>query len=69
MLAANHQIEHWDPNGGVRGRSEGTEGVYNPIGTISTNQTSSHPTPTPWVPGTKSATKYTWKDPRLLSCM
>jgi hypothetical protein len=30
-----------DPNGGVRGRNEGAEGVCNPIGrtTISTNQT------------------------------
>ena len=37
-LAANHQIEHGDPNGVVR--TEGTENVYNPIGRtiISTNQ-------------------------------
>jgi hypothetical protein len=43
MLEANHQTEHWDPNGEVRGR---TEGVCNPIErTISTNQT-----PTPRVP-------------------
>jgi hypothetical protein len=39
MLAANHQTEHLDPNGGVRGRIEGAERVCNPIGrtTISTN--------------------------------
>jgi hypothetical protein len=41
MLAANHWTEHRDHNGGVRGRTERAEGVYNPIGrtTISTNQT------------------------------
>jgi hypothetical protein len=32
MLTANHQSEHRDRNGGVRGRTEGAEGVYNPIG-------------------------------------
>jgi hypothetical protein len=39
MLAANHQTEHRDPNGGVRGKTEKAEGVCNPIGrtTISTN--------------------------------
>jgi hypothetical protein len=42
MLAANHWTEHGDPNGGVRERTEGAEGVCNPIGrtTISTNQIS-----------------------------
>jgi len=41
MLAANHWIENRVPNGGVRGRTEGAEGVCNPIErTISTNQTS-----------------------------
>jgi hypothetical protein len=40
LLAANHQTEHWDPSGGVRGRTEGVEGVCNPIRrTISTNWT------------------------------
>jgi hypothetical protein len=40
MLEANHQIEHGDGNGGVRERTEGAEGVCNPIGrTLSTNQT------------------------------
>ena len=41
MLAANHQTEYWNPNGGVRGRIEGAEGDCNPIGrtTLSTNQT------------------------------
>jgi len=40
MLAANHQTEHGDPNGGVRERTEGAEGVCNFIGrtTISANQ-------------------------------
>jgi len=38
MLTVNHQTEHGDPNGGVRERAEGAEGIYNPIGkTISTN--------------------------------
>jgi hypothetical protein len=32
MLAANHQSEHGDPNGGVRGMTERAEGVCNPIG-------------------------------------
>ncbi|XP_076796740.1 uncharacterized protein LOC117715751 isoform X2 [Arvicanthis niloticus] len=36
----NHWKEHGVPNGGVRERTEGAEGVCNPIGrTISTNQT------------------------------
>jgi hypothetical protein len=37
---ANHQTECRDPNGGVRGRTKGAEGVCNPIGrtTLSTNQ-------------------------------
>ena len=40
MLAANHQNENGNPNGGVRERTEGV-GVCNPKGrtTISTNQT------------------------------
>jgi hypothetical protein len=29
---SNHQIEHRDHNGGVRGRTKGAEGVCNPIG-------------------------------------
>ena len=28
MLTANHWTEHRDPNGGVRGRTEGAEGIY-----------------------------------------
>jgi hypothetical protein len=38
--AYSQPSEHRDPNRGVRGRTEGAEGVYNPIGrtTISTNQ-------------------------------
>jgi hypothetical protein len=39
MLTANHRTEHEDHNGGVRGRTEGAEGVCNPIGrTIPINQ-------------------------------
>jgi hypothetical protein len=39
MLAINHWTEYKDPNGGVRGRTEGDEGVCNPIGrtAVSTN--------------------------------
>ena len=44
MLSANHYTEHMIPNGGVRERTEGAEGVFNFTGrTISTNQTP--PTP------------------------
>jgi hypothetical protein len=41
MLTANHWTEHGDPNGGVKERTEGAEGVGSPIGrtTISINQT------------------------------
>jgi len=28
MLKANHLTDHRDPNGGVRGRTEGAEGPY-----------------------------------------
>jgi len=40
MLTANHWTEPEDPNGGVRERTEGAEGVCNPIGRtiISNNQ-------------------------------
>jgi hypothetical protein len=40
MLTSNHWTEHGDTNGGVRERTEGAEGLCNPIGrTTSTNQT------------------------------
>jgi hypothetical protein len=41
MLTANHWTEHRFPNGGVRERTHGVEGVCNPIGgtTILTNHT------------------------------
>jgi hypothetical protein len=41
ILPASHWTEHGVPNGGVRERIEGTEGLWNTIGrtTISTNQT------------------------------
>jgi hypothetical protein len=64
VLAANNQTEHGDPNGVVRGRIEGTEGICNPIGrtTISTKELS-YPSE---FPGTKPLTKqYTWRDPWL----
>jgi hypothetical protein len=53
MLADNHRMEHWDPSGGVRERTEVGEGVCNPIGrtTLSTN-----PIP-PELLRTKSPTK------------
>jgi hypothetical protein len=40
MLAPNHRTDHRDPNGEIRGKTEGTEGVCYLIGrtTISTNQ-------------------------------
>ena len=40
MLSANHGTVHRFPNGGVRERTEGAEGVSNPIGRrkTSTNQ-------------------------------
>jgi hypothetical protein len=40
MFAAKYLVEDRDPNEGVRGRTEGDEGVYNPTGrtTIPTNQ-------------------------------
>ena len=31
MLAANHWTEHRDPNGGVRGRTQGAEGALSGI--------------------------------------
>ena len=34
MLTANHWTEHGIPNGGVRGRSEGAEGVYSLMGGV-----------------------------------
>ena len=54
------QLLEWAPNGGLRERTEGAEGVCNPIGwtSISTNQIS------PEFPGTKPPTKeYTRRDP------
>jgi hypothetical protein len=43
MHAAKHRTEGEDPKGGVRLRTEGTEGVCNPRGrtTISTNKSPS----------------------------
>ena len=32
MHAVNHLTKNGDPNGGVRGRTEGAEGIHNPIG-------------------------------------
>ena len=55
----NIGLKHRDPNGEVRGRTEGAEGISNPTGiTISTSQTP------PKLPGTGSPTKeYTQRDP------
>jgi len=63
MLAANHWTEHGVPNGGIRERIEGAEGVCNPIGRtkISTNQT---PSPTE-LQGTRPQTKELHGDPCL----
>jgi hypothetical protein len=64
MLAANHQTEKGNPNGGVRGRTERADRVCNPIGRtiISNNQTP--PPQKKKLPGNKPPTKeYIWKDP------
>jgi hypothetical protein len=52
MLAANHRTEHRDPNGTIRGRTEGAEGVCYPVGrtTVSTNQ---------------NPLRFMWRDPWL----
>jgi hypothetical protein len=47
-LTVNHWTEHGDPNGRVRGRTEGTKGNCSPIGTtisISISTISIHRTP------------------------
>jgi hypothetical protein len=44
MLTVNHWTEHRDANGGAKERTEGAEGVCNPIGRkIATNQTPKAP--------------------------
>jgi hypothetical protein len=49
--------EPGDTSGRARGRTEGTEGVFNPIGrTISTNQSSQ---------GLNHQPEYTWRNPWL----
>jgi hypothetical protein len=63
MLATNHQTEHRNPNGGVRGRTEGAEGVCNYI--YRKNNNINQPDP-PEFPGTKPPTKeHTWRNPWL----
>jgi hypothetical protein len=60
MFSVNHQTEHRNPNGGVRGRSEEVEGVCSSIGrtALLTSQI------TPELPETKPPTKeYTRRDP------
>jgi hypothetical protein len=42
MLTANHWTEHRVPNGRVGGRTEGAEGVYNPIRTTISNNLTTH---------------------------
>jgi len=59
MVAAIHCTEQRDPKGEVRKKTEGSEGVCNPIGrkTVSTNHTPSA------LPGTKPPTsEYTWRN-------
>jgi hypothetical protein len=52
MLVGIYWTENGDPNGGVRGRTEGVKGVCNHTGrTLSTNQIP------PEFPGTKPPTK------------
>ena len=63
MLKANHWTEHRVPNGGIRERTVGAEGVANPF---RKNNNINQPDP-PELPGTKPPTKdYTWRDPWLL---
>jgi hypothetical protein len=46
ILTANHWTDPEDPNRRVRGKTEGAEGVCNPIGrAISTNQTTQNQLP------------------------
>jgi hypothetical protein len=59
-LTVNHWTEHGVSKGGIRERTDGAEGVWNPVGrtTISTNQTP------PEHPGNKPPTKEcTRRDP------
>jgi hypothetical protein len=58
MLTVNHWTDHGDPNGGVRERTEGIEGICNHIGrtTISTIQTPPHPEFSRTKPPTKEYT-------------
>jgi hypothetical protein len=61
MLTVNHWTENGIPNGGVRKRTKGAKGGYNPIGrtTISTNYS-----PAQSSKGMKPPTKvYTWSGP------
>jgi hypothetical protein len=59
MLSVNHWTEHRVTNGGARERTQGAEGVCNPIGgtTISTNQYATE------IPGTKPPTKVHMEGP------
>jgi hypothetical protein len=65
MLAANHLTEHGDHNGGVRGKTEGAEGICNNRKNNNINQ----PGP-PELPRTRSSSKeYKWRDPWLQTYM
>jgi hypothetical protein len=55
MLTTNYLTKHRDPNGEIRGRTEGAEGICNPIGR-STISTKPDP-PLPEFSGTKPPTK------------
>lgn len=53
MLVANHQIEHREPNGSVRGRTEGAKGEGHP-----TERTRVLTNPDPWkLPETELPTR------------
>jgi hypothetical protein len=63
IFPANLRTGHWNPNGGLKGKTEEAEGVCNPIGrtTISTNQN------TQGSQGLNHQPKsiYTWRGPWL----
>jgi hypothetical protein len=62
MLTDNYLTEHWDPNEGSRGKTEGAEVVSNTVGrTTISNQ----PDLLEFL-GNKPPTKeYTWREPWL----
>jgi hypothetical protein len=58
MFAVNHGTEDMNPNGGVRGRAEGAEGVCNSMGRTAILINQSPPSLSPAdLPGTKPPAK------------